>query len=79
VDSSYDSLFGTQADETPAALAAALAPPAAAGHFDELRGGVAAPGAGPQPTAQHPAADNGLPAQPWARFFDTSAPKASPT
>jgi uncharacterized circularly permuted ATP-grasp superfamily protein/uncharacterized alpha-E superfamily protein len=32
-----DSLFGGDAAETPAAIAAALAPTAAAGHFDELR------------------------------------------
>ena len=37
-----DSLFGADAQEAPAALAAALAPPAAAGHFDELRGGQSA-------------------------------------
>lgn len=54
VDSINPSLFGAQAEETPAALAAALAPPAAAGHYDELRGGV--PGA--------------LPVRPWARFFE---------
>ena len=35
------SLFGAGPEEAPAELAAALAPPAAAGHFDELRGGVA--------------------------------------
>lgn len=58
MDSSYDSLFGPQAGETPAALAAALAPPAAAGHFDELRGGTPLPG------------DAGLPCAPWARFFE---------
>jgi uncharacterized circularly permuted ATP-grasp superfamily protein/uncharacterized alpha-E superfamily protein len=52
-----DSLFGAGAEETPAGLAAALAPPAAAGHFDELRGS-ASPGA------------SALPAPPWARFFE---------
>jgi uncharacterized circularly permuted ATP-grasp superfamily protein/uncharacterized alpha-E superfamily protein len=51
-----DSLFEADAQETPAALAAALAPPAAAGHFDELRGG--------QFAAQS------SPAVPWARFFE---------
>ena len=33
-----ESLFDAQALEAPAALASALAPPAAPGHFDELRG-----------------------------------------
>ncbi|MGE4243556.1 circularly permuted type 2 ATP-grasp protein [Ramlibacter sp.] len=33
-----NSLFGADADDSPAKLAAALARPAAAGHFDELRG-----------------------------------------
>ncbi|MDE2605620.1 MAG: circularly permuted type 2 ATP-grasp protein [Burkholderiales bacterium] len=51
-----DSLFAALAGETPASLAAALAPPAAAGHYDELRGG-AARGDGP-PTPE------------WARFFE---------
>ena len=37
-----DSLFGSASLEAPAALASALAPPAHAGHFDELRG-VATP------------------------------------
>jgi uncharacterized circularly permuted ATP-grasp superfamily protein/uncharacterized alpha-E superfamily protein len=58
VDKSIDSLFGTGADETPAAMVASLAPPAATGHFDELRGGVCAPGtAGAAPTDS------------WSRFF----------
>jgi uncharacterized circularly permuted ATP-grasp superfamily protein/uncharacterized alpha-E superfamily protein len=57
VDQPYDSLFGPLAGETVSALAAALAPPAVAGHFDELRGAASAPGA---PIAPH-----------WARFFDT--------
>lgn len=51
-----DSLFGADAHEAPAALAAALAPPAAAGHFDELRGG--------QSAAESPLAG------PWTRFFE---------
>ena len=45
MDKPTDSLFDASAQETPAALAAALAPPAAPGHYDELRGGVCAPGA----------------------------------
>jgi uncharacterized circularly permuted ATP-grasp superfamily protein/uncharacterized alpha-E superfamily protein len=70
VDSTNDSLFGAQAEETPAALAAALAPPAAPGHYDELRGGVSAP----LPDAQGPHATivsgHALPTRPWARFFE---------
>jgi uncharacterized circularly permuted ATP-grasp superfamily protein len=68
VDSPIDSLFGEQAEETPAALAAALAPPAALGHFDELRGGVSAPSAaGDQEVAVGPHA---LPTPAWTQFFD---------
>jgi uncharacterized circularly permuted ATP-grasp superfamily protein/uncharacterized alpha-E superfamily protein len=52
-----DSLFGADAQESPAALAGALAPPAAPGHFDELRGSASAPAAA-------------LPTGPWARFFE---------
>lgn len=61
VDQPNESLFGTQAEETPAALAAALAPPATAGHYDELRGGAArdAEGRSAPPT---PA---------WAAFFES--------
>ncbi|HUR88418.1 MAG TPA: circularly permuted type 2 ATP-grasp protein [Ramlibacter sp.] len=52
-----DSLFGDAID-SPALIAAALAAPAAAGHFDELRGGAAA------------SSKDGLePA--WEHFFDT--------
>lgn len=53
----HDSLFGPAAGESPAALAAALSPPAAAGHFDEFRGHASVPG---RPTA---------PAPHWERFF----------
>jgi len=63
-----ESLFGADAQETPAALAAALAAPAASGHFDELRGGVSAPIEGadtPNKVAPH-----ALPAEPWTRFFE---------
>jgi uncharacterized circularly permuted ATP-grasp superfamily protein/uncharacterized alpha-E superfamily protein len=69
VESPKDSLFGSQAEETPAALAAALAPPAAAGHYDELRGGLSAPlpqaAAGGVVVGAH-----ALPARPWSRFFE---------
>lgn len=54
------SLFGADARETPAALAASLAPPSAPGHYDELRGAVSAPGA-PVPA---------LPTALWSQFFD---------
>jgi len=57
LDSPIDSLFGTDAEETPAGLAAALAHPAAAGHFDELRGAASPAGAA-------------LPERHWARFFE---------
>ncbi|MDM0042196.1 circularly permuted type 2 ATP-grasp protein [Variovorax sp. J22G21] len=43
-----ESLFGNSSLEAPAVLASALAPPAQAGHFDELRG-VATPLAAPRP------------------------------
>ncbi|MBA2963721.1 MULTISPECIES: circularly permuted type 2 ATP-grasp protein [Ramlibacter] len=62
MDKPLDSLFGGAADESPAGLAAALAPPAAAGHFDELRGAVSVPG---------PAGSQGKPVTPtWSRFFE---------
>nr|WP_283254303.1 circularly permuted type 2 ATP-grasp protein [Ramlibacter paludis] len=47
-------MFGALAGETPAALAAALAAPAAAGHYDELRGRPA----------------GALPTPEWSRFFE---------
>ncbi|ROZ64117.1 circularly permuted type 2 ATP-grasp protein [Ramlibacter sp. WS9] len=62
------SLFGDSNQEAPAALAAALAPPAAPGHFDELRGGVSAPSddaAAPNKVEPH-----AMPSPPWARFFE---------
>ncbi|MEP6792165.1 MAG: circularly permuted type 2 ATP-grasp protein, partial [Ramlibacter sp.] len=64
-----DSLFGAQADETPASLAAALAPPAAAGHYDELRGGVSAP-ADETPSAPKSVAPQAQPVRAWGRFFE---------
>src|SRR6185369_4026341 len=64
-----DSLFGADALETPAALAAALAPPAAPGHFDELRGGVSAT-SGATAEAAHAMAPHGLPTGPWLQFFE---------
>jgi uncharacterized circularly permuted ATP-grasp superfamily protein/uncharacterized alpha-E superfamily protein len=70
VDSNIDSLFGAQAEETPAALAAALAPPAAIGHFDELRGGVSAPAEGEAGEEEVVVGPHALPTAPWAQFFD---------
>ena len=70
MDSTKDSLFGMQAEETPAALAAALAPPAAPGHYDELRGGISAPlpeGAAAQGAV---VGAHALPTRPWTRFFE---------
>jgi uncharacterized circularly permuted ATP-grasp superfamily protein/uncharacterized alpha-E superfamily protein len=64
-----DSLFGDDGSESPAALAASMSPPAAAGHFDELRGGVCAPQPGAEPGAVAVAADAG-PAPAWSRFFE---------
>ena len=68
VESTDDSLFGPLAGETPAALAAALAPPAAPGHYDELRGGVvlAASDAPKVPVVGTDAA----PTPAWSRFFE---------
>jgi len=63
------SLFGADAQESPAALAAALAPPAAPGHFDELRGGVSAP-PGDDADSAHRVAPHALPCAPWDRFFE---------
>jgi uncharacterized circularly permuted ATP-grasp superfamily protein/uncharacterized alpha-E superfamily protein len=52
-----DSLFGEDEALSPAALAASLAPPAASGHFDELRG-----------SADSPARTQLC--EPWSRFFE---------
>ncbi len=70
MDPLNESLFDAQALEAPAALASALAPPAAPGHFDELRGAATAPQAGraggpPQPS------------QPVPLYEASSAPPAS--
>ncbi|MEO7390564.1 MAG: circularly permuted type 2 ATP-grasp protein [Ramlibacter sp.] len=64
-----DSLFGADAQETPAALAAALAPPAAAGHFDELRGVASALPPETVHGAQAPDLQ-GLPQGAWGPFFE---------
>ena len=65
-----DSLFAEGADETPPALAAALAPPAAPGHFDELRGGVPVPVAAAADTPLLEVAPHALPTPAWSRFFE---------
>lgn len=57
MDPTLDSLFGADAQESPAALAASLARLSAPGHFDELRG-----------TAQPRASD--LPTPAWSGFFE---------
>lgn len=69
MDPLNESLFDAQALEAPAALAAGLAPPAAPGHFDELRG-VATPEDEARPAA---------PSQP-APLYEASSvpPTASP-
>lgn len=69
VENNTQSLFAAQALESPCALAAALAPHAAAGHFDELRGRVSE---GPAPV------EAAAPAQPALRAAG-SAPEAAPT
>ncbi len=62
-----ESLFGAQALESPAALASSLAPAAAPGHFDELRGEATRPA--PVRTA-NPA--------PGAPLYDTAAAQPAP-
>ncbi len=57
MENKTQSLFEAQALESPGALAAALAPAAAAGHFDELRGTVA-PGPVAWKTSSETTADN---------------------
>jgi len=70
VENNTQSLFAAQALESPCALAAALAPHAAAGHFDELRGRVSE---GPAP-AETPA-----PVQPTLRTAGSTPETASPS
>ncbi len=70
MENQNNSLFDADSVESPGELAAALAPPAASGHFDELRGAV----------SQAPAAGSGTPGAPtesnaplkpvWGRFFE---------
>lgn len=67
MDSLNESLFDAQALEAPAVLASALAPAAAPGHFDELRGAVMAPSA-------PGAARQGAPSQPAPLYDAASTP-----
>lgn len=69
VDSPNDSLFDADAEEAPASLAAAMAPPAAAGHFDELRGGVSNP-AGDGLPGTRKVAPHARPTPEWSGFFE---------
>ncbi|WP_411886187.1 circularly permuted type 2 ATP-grasp protein [Polaromonas sp. YR568] len=68
MENNTQSLFAAQALESPCALAAALAPPAAAGHFDELRGRASE---GPAPV------ETPAPAQPALRAAGSS-PETAP-
>jgi len=72
VENNTQSLFEAQALESPCALAAALAPAAAAGHFDELRGAVS-----PGPVAWKTGSDT--PADTSARSLYLAADSAAPS
>jgi uncharacterized circularly permuted ATP-grasp superfamily protein/uncharacterized alpha-E superfamily protein len=62
------SLFDAAGDESPAELAASMSLPTAAGHFDELRGGVPmAPGSERGGLSVPPDA---TPTPAWSRFFE---------
>jgi uncharacterized circularly permuted ATP-grasp superfamily protein/uncharacterized alpha-E superfamily protein len=66
---SIDSLFGQARGESPTELAAAMAPPAAAGHFDELRGGVSSPLPASELSLQQ-VAPHAPPTPEWSLFFE---------
>ncbi|AYQ30537.1 MULTISPECIES: circularly permuted type 2 ATP-grasp protein [unclassified Polaromonas] len=68
MENNTESLFAAQALESPCALASALAPHAAAGHFDELRGRVSE---GP--------AEAAAPAQPVLRAAGSAPEAAAPS
>jgi uncharacterized circularly permuted ATP-grasp superfamily protein/uncharacterized alpha-E superfamily protein len=70
VDHPNDSLFGAQAEETPAALASAMAPPAAPGHYDELRGAVTAPLPDGSAAGAPLRSAHALPTPEWQAFFE---------
>ena len=63
MDTQNDNLLPPDAQDTAASLAAALAPPAAPGHFDELRGAVA-------PNAPFSIASSAGVASAWGTFFE---------
>jgi uncharacterized circularly permuted ATP-grasp superfamily protein/uncharacterized alpha-E superfamily protein len=69
VEKFTDSLFDAQVPETPAALAAALAPPSATGHYDELRGAAAAAMATAPAGRERPATDRAPLTPAWTQFF----------
>jgi len=71
VEHPNESLFAPDTPETPAQLAAALAPLALPGHYDELRGvGVPAAGGGGVDGAARPPVAAEAPLTPaWAEFF----------
>jgi uncharacterized circularly permuted ATP-grasp superfamily protein/uncharacterized alpha-E superfamily protein len=68
-----DSLRGRGPEESPSVLASTLAPPAAPGHFDELRGAATAIAELSQASARVRPPRAPL-AAPWARFFDKLGP-----
>jgi uncharacterized circularly permuted ATP-grasp superfamily protein/uncharacterized alpha-E superfamily protein len=70
VDQPIDSLFGPAPGDSPAALAAALAPEATSGHYDELRGCLSG-SAG----AMDSVAGGEQLARAWAGFFDNLGPE----
>ncbi|PJI96378.1 putative circularly permuted ATP-grasp superfamily protein [Acidovorax sp. 69] len=76
-----DSLLPTDLSESAAQLAAALAPAAASGHFDELRGASAATRCAPSDGLAHnektpiSIADSADLTSAWADFFDQMGPE----
>ncbi|RYX90805.1 MAG: A circularly permuted ATPgrasp family protein [Comamonadaceae bacterium] len=71
MDNQNKSLFAADAQEAPAELASALSPPAAAGHFDELRGAVSTTpiGAGSGASAAASIAPHAPLSPDWGHFF----------
>ncbi len=75
--SPYPSLFGAASLEAPADLAQALAPPAAAEHFDELRGRVAEPAA-PSPSQSQSTGPASGSSQSQSQSHTASGPTLAP-
>ncbi len=75
MENNTPSLFAAQALDAPCALAAALAPTAVAGHFDELRGRTFTPSSTPAPAK--PAAPPPLAALPSLRWASPSGSSSS--